>query len=111
MQRLIRTGVLKWARIEVWSHIHGRSRRHYPGLQLLVEHGYRLCDARGKELKLQALNTPAKRDPVYQSMRAMCRKRYRDETKLAKIVHCQDDIEAFHPSVFDHCGGSHGGFV
>ena len=36
MQRLIRTGVLKWARIEVWSHIHGRSRRHYPGLQLLV---------------------------------------------------------------------------
>ena len=54
MQRLIRTGVLKWARIEVWSHIHGRRRRHYPGLQLLVEHGYRLCDARGKELKAQA---------------------------------------------------------
>ena len=32
-------------------------------------------------------------------------------TKPGHIVHCQDDIEAFHPSVFDSCGGSHGGFI
>ena len=27
------------------------------------------------------------------------------------VLNCQDDIEAFHPSVFDSCGGSHGGFI
>ena len=44
-------------------------------------------------------------------MRKMCKTRYRDETKPDKIVHCQDDVEAFHPSVFDRCGGRHGGFM
>ena len=29
---------------------------------------------------------------MYQSMRAMCRKRYRDETKFAKIVHVRHDV-------------------
>ena len=27
------------------------------------------------------------------------------------ILHCQDDIEAFHPKIFDRCGGEHGGFL
>ena len=29
---------------------------------------------------------------MYQSMRAMCRKHYRDETKFAKIVHVRHDV-------------------
>ena len=33
------------------------------------------------------------------------------ERGLCALLHCQDDIEAFHPSVFDSCGGQHGGFV
>jgi len=44
-------------------------------------------------------------------MEAMCARRYRDETKRDGIVHCQDDVEAFHESVFDKCGGARGGFV
>ena len=27
------------------------------------------------------------------------------------ILHCQDDIEAFHAKIFDRCGGEHGGFL
>lgn len=122
MRRLISSGTLKWARIEVWSHIHGAVRKSYPGLTLLVAHGYRLCGADGRELTLgwkrrgaeNAGGGSASRRPeraVYKAMRKMCKTRYRDETKPDKIVHCQDDVEAFHPSVFDRCGGRHGGFM
>ena len=43
----------------------------------------------------------------------MSKTRYRDKLKAKpdEIVHCQDDIEAFHPSVFDRCGGRYGGFM
>ena len=105
MRRLIRSGTLKWARIEVWTHIHGARRREYPGLALLAQHGYRLCGANGREIKPQHLGT------LYDSMRRMCRRKFANPAKPDGILHCQDDIEAFHPKIFDRCGGEHGGFL
>ena len=105
MRRLIRSGTLKWARIEVWTHIHGARRREYPGLALLAQHGYRLCSANGREIKPQHLGA------LYDSMRRMCRRKFASPAKPDGILHCQDDIEAFHPKVFDRCGGEHGGFL
>ena len=105
MRRLIRSGTLKWARIEVWTHIHGARRREYPGLALLAQHGYRLCGANGREIKPQHLGA------LYDSMRRMCRRKFAAPAKPDGILHCQDDIEAFHPKIFDRCGGEHGGFL
>ena len=106
MRRLIRAGKLKWARIEVWTHINGARRKSFPGLALLLKHGYRLCGSKGNEVVLDKNG-----DALWHSMAAMCKRKYADKTKPGHIVHCQDDIEAFHPSVFDSCGGRHGGFV
>ena len=105
MRRLIRSGTLKWARIEVWTHIHGARRREYPGLALLAQHGYRLCGANGREIKPQHLGA------LYDSMRRMCRRKFAAPAKPDGILHCQDDIEAFHQKIFDRCGGEHGGFL
>ena len=44
-------------------------------------------------------------------MRRMCRRKFAAPAKPDGILHCQDDIEAFHPKMFDRCGGEHGGFL
>ena len=87
------------------THIHGARRREYPGLALLAQHGYRLCGANGREIKPQHLGA------LYDSMRRMCRRKFAAPAKPDGILHCQDDIEAFHPKIFDRCGGEHGGFL
>ena len=72
---------------------------------VLAQHGYRLCGANGREIKPQHLGA------LYDSMRRMCRRKFAAPAKPDGILHCQDDIEAFHPKVFDRCGGEHGGFL
>ena len=96
MSRMIKTGAVKFAHIEVWSVLEGgQERKRFRGLELLLQSGYHLCLERKEVYSAQ----PA---TIRRLMEPICARDPGLHTKGAKSK-CLTDMGAWHGSVFKGC--------